>query len=295
MVAEADNHMCFCMVLNNTLDISMNYTNMEETAMGNSAGLLRASFLIILIIIMAFWYTIRTIRMQKRLSDLKRDFVNNLTHEFKTPIFSISLAATSIKEQKEVQPSESLKSYANLITNESKRLQTQVDKILQMALLDSGNINLDKKKIDLHAAIQNVADAFSMIINERGGTIQVSLNARNFIISADETHLNNILFNLIDNAQKYSEAEPTILVSTEDSAEGILLSVKDEGIGMDSVTQKYVFDQFYRAQEGDLHDVKGFGLGLSYVKRIVDYHKGKITLKSELGKGSEFNILFPTA
>lgn len=292
-VMEADNHMCFCMILQNTLDISMTYTNKEEALIGDSANILRTSFLLIVVIIASFWYTIHTIRKQKKLSDLKRDFINNLTHEFKTPIFSISLAARSLKDKAGENNPEKLSSYADLISNESKRLQTQVDKILQVALLDSGNLNLEKKELDLHDAIQSVADGFAMIIEEKKGSVEINLEAKISIISADETHLNNVLFNLIDNAQKYSEEPPNIHISTSDTEEGILLRIKDHGIGMDKTTQKHIFEQFYRAESGDVHTVNGFGLGLSYVKRITELHQGTIDLNSEPGKGSEFSILFP--
>lgn len=294
VVIEADNHMCFCMILPSTLDISMTYLNKEETLIGDSIKILRTSFLLIVVIIASFWYTIYTIRKQKKLSDLKRDFINNLTHEFKTPIFSISLAAKSIEEQTSTEASSKLNSYANLISNESKRLQTQVDKILQMALLDSGNLTLEKKTLDLHECIRNVAEGFTMIIEEKQGNMIMNLNASKTTITADETHLNNVLFNLIDNGQKYTEGPPTIEIVTEDIPEGIQLIIRDHGIGMDQTTQKYIFDQFYRAQSGDVHDVKGFGLGLSYVKKIVEFHKGSIHLKSTPGQGSEFSIQLPT-
>jgi signal transduction histidine kinase len=294
-VMEADNHMCFCMTLPNTLDISMTYTNKEEAVIGNSANILIASFLLIGIILISFWFTIRTIGKQKKLSNLKRDFINNLTHEFKTPIFSISLATKSLNGLKKVRETDKAENYLKLINNETKRLQTQVDKILQMALLDSGNLTLDKKVIDLHDSIKNVADGFQMIIEERQGSITFNLQASKHQIVADETHLNNVLFNLIDNAQKYSEEKPQIEILTEDSHDGIVLKIKDRGIGMDATTQKYIFDQFYRAQKGNVHTVKGFGLGLSYVKKIIEFHKGSISLNSEPGQGSMFQIYLPIA
>lgn len=295
VVIEAEHHMCFCMILPSTLDISMTYLNKEEALIGDSASILRTSFLLIFVIIASFWYTIHTIRKQKKLSDLKRDFINNLTHEFKTPIFSISLAAKSMKEQAKVKESDKLNSYANLISNESRRLQTQVDKILQMALLDSGNLTLEKKSLDLHECIRGVAEGFTMIIEEKKGSLVMNLNATKASITADETHLNNVLFNLIDNGQKYTEGPPTIEIVTKNTPDGIQLTIRDHGIGMDQTTQKYIFDQFYRAQSGDVHNVKGFGLGLSYVKKIVEFHKGSIHLKSAPGQGSEFSIQLPTA
>ncbi len=293
MLKETDNHMCFCMVLNNTLDISMTYTNKDEVLIGDSAGILRASFLVIVVIVSSFWYTIYTIRKQRKLSDLKRDFINNLTHEFKTPIFSISLAAKSIRESGERNETSKMESYADIISNESRRLQGQVDKILQMAMLDTGNLNMDKKKIDLHELIKNVSDGFKMIIEQNEGVIEMKLEAQKHEILADETHLSNSLFNLIDNAQKYSDEPPRIEIATENDAAGIILTIKDHGIGIDKTTQKFIYDQFYRAQKGDVHNVKGFGLGLSYVKRIVELHHGYIKLNSEPGKGSEFKIYLP--
>lgn len=293
-VLDAENHLCFCNIAENTLDIALTYSNKEEAVIGKSPRVLQTSIMMILLILSAFGYTIYTISKQKKLSDLKRDFINNLTHEFKTPIFSISLAAKSLLENEPVRSSEKMTSYANLIGSETKRLQTQVDKILQMALLDSGNLTLEKKKLDLHESIQNVAESFDMMISQREGKISFNLNAKNQMISADETHVNNILYNLIDNAQKYSEGPPIIEIQTEDSdRNGILLLIKDEGVGIDKKVQKYVFDQFYRAEQGDVHTVKGFGLGLSYVKRIIEFHQGTISLRSEPGKGSEFKIFLP--
>lgn len=294
-VLSAENHLCFCMILDNTLDIAMTYTNKQATVLNESASILIVTFLLIVIIISAFAYTIYTINRQKKLSDLKRDFINNLTHEFKTPIFSISLAAKSLQKSPDFNPTEKMSSYIELISNENKRLQTQVDKILQIALLDSGNLTLEKKKIDLHDLIQKVAESFKIIIEEKKGTAILKLNATNSIVIADETHLNNIVYNLIDNAQKYCDKTPKIEISTHDSKEGILLTIKDNGIGMKKEVQRFVFDQFYRAQKGNVHNIKGFGLGLSYVKNIVEAHKGWVGLTSEFNKGSEFTICLPTA
>ena len=292
-VMEAENHMCFCMILDSTLDISMEYFNKDQSALINSAGLLAVSFLLIIIILIIFGYTFRIIRKQKKLSDLKRDFINNLTHEFKTPIFSISLAAKSLKEKNKTHQLESLDTYADLIGDETNRLKTQVDKILQIAMLDSGQLTLEKKPVDLHEAIKKVAAGFAIIIEKKQGKVSLNLQAGNPVITADETHLNNLLYNLIDNGQKFSEGSPYIEILTQDHPMGISFTIKDHGIGMDKITQKYIFDQFYRASQGDLHNVKGFGLGLSYVKKIVDFHKGSISLKSEPGKGSEFTIILP--
>ncbi|MEQ8534590.1 MAG: HAMP domain-containing sensor histidine kinase, partial [Imperialibacter sp.] len=216
-VMEADNHLCFCMIYPKKLDIAMTYTNKEAAVLGESADIIRNSLLLIIVILGAFGYTIYTINRQKKLSDLKRDFINNLTHEFKTPIFSISLAAKSLKEKEEIKTSEKMSSYVNLVSTETKRLQTQVDKILQMALLDSGNLHLEKKTLDLHELISQVAESFAMIIAEKQGEIKLSLQAKRHLITADETHIKNVLYNLIDNAQKYTDGAPRIDITTADT------------------------------------------------------------------------------
>ncbi len=292
-VLAADNHLCFCVITRNTLDIAMTYSNKNATVLGESSPILLITILLMLAIIGAFLYLIRTINRQKKLSDLKRDFINNLTHEFKTPIFSISLAVESLRSSKQIIKSDKMNSYLDLIGKESSRLQGQVDKILQIAKLDSGNLTLEKKAIDLHTLIKKVVEDFKIIIDEKVGSCALNLQAEKHIVTADETHLRNVIFNLIDNAQKYSDLAPAIEVTTHDHETGVVLSIKDNGIGIKKEVQKYVFDQFYRAQRGDVHDVKGFGLGLSYVKRMVEAHKGKIGLISEPRKGSEFTITLP--
>lgn len=294
-ILSAENHICFCTLTPNTLDIAMNYPNKDAAVLGKSKLILTISFLLILIVIGAFAFAIYIINKQKKLSDLKKDFINNLTHEFKTPIFSISLAAKSLLKSNEVSDSKKLENYAKIIGSESNRLKNQVDKIMQMALIDSGNLTLEKKEIDLHSLIKKVADNLKMMVQDKNGSFTLNLKATKHIVSADETHLNNIIYNLLDNAQKYSVDNPVIEISTEDHKDGIALSVKDQGIGMKKEQQKFIFDQFYRAQKGDVHDVKGFGLGLSYVKSIVEAHKGKVGLKSTLNKGSEFTVYLPFA
>ena len=239
---------------------------------------------------LAFAYTVITINRQKKLSQLKNDFINNLTHEFKTPIFSISLASGLLKKSEKVKESEKLMKYAELIDNEGQRLKSQVDKVLQMALIDSGNFKLEKKQLDLHELISKVARNFELVIHERNGLLKLDLHAKRHVIVADETHLNNIIYNLLDNAVKYTEREPEITVSTVDSDKGIELRIRDNGIGMGEDVQKFIFDRFYRAESGNLHNVKGFGLGLSYVKSVIDAHKGRIKLDSKRNK--EVNSVF---
>jgi signal transduction histidine kinase len=275
-------------------DISINYPNQMGNFIGDNIPLLRNTILLLLVLIFSFSYTIINLNKQKKLSQMKNDFINNLTHEFKTPIFSISLASGLLRKSKEVQGNEKLTKYTELIDVEGKRLKSQVDKVLQMALIDSGNFRLEKKEIDLHSLIFKVAKSFELIINERGGELKLNLKAKKFIIYADETHLNNIIYNLLDNAQKYTDRNPEIIITTTDDTEGVVLKVADYGIGMGKDAQRYIFDKFYRAEAGNVQSVKGFGLGLSYVKSVVEAHKGKISLKSQKNIGSEFKIYLPT-
>lgn len=253
---------------------------------------LGAAFLFIILIIACFSYTIITIRRQKRLSEMKNDFINNLTHEFKTPIFSIDLAAGMLKQAPELAKADKLKKYVDLIGSEGKRLKNQVDKVLQMALVDSNNFKLEKQELDLHALINKVVENFDFLVSERGGAINLNLKATKTILLADETHLKNIIYNLLDNAQKYSPDKPIIIISTNDTDEGVSLNITDNGIGMDEVSQRYIFDKFYRANTSDIHDVKGFGLGLSYVKSVIEAHQASIKLVSKPNNGSTFTLQF---
>ena len=255
--------------------------------------MLALSVIGILIVVGCFAYTILTIRRQKKLAEMKNDFINNMTHEFKTPIFSISLASKALRNASEIRESPKIKKYLNLIDDENQRLKSQVNKVLQMAMIDAGESRLNKEELDLHTLIEEVANSFDLMLEEQNGSIDLELNADKHLIEADETHLSNIFHSLIDNAIKYSEDQPHITITTEDREDGVCFSIADNGIGMDAETQKHIFDKFYRAQSGDRHDVKGFGLGLSYVKNIVQAHQGWIKLKSKLNQGSRFTIYLP--
>lgn len=255
--------------------------------------MLGLSILCILLVVGCFAYTIITIRKQKKLAQIKNDFINNMTHELKTPIFSISVASKALGNSKEISQSKKLNKYLNLIKNENKRLQRQVNKVLQMALVDADKSHIEKQEIDLHALIQRVVKNFELILSNQNGAVHFNLNATKHVIRADETHLSNIIHNLIDNAIKYSKNQPDITITTTNKKDGVSFSITDNGIGMNSKTKKHIFDKFYRAQTGDIHDVKGFGLGLSYVKDIVEAHEGWIKLKSKPHQGSKFTIFLP--
>lgn len=251
------------------------------------------TFLFAALILACFGYTIWVIFQQKRLSEMKTDFINNMTHEFKTPIATISLAADSIGNPKISGDISKVLRFANIIKQENKRMNSQVEKVLQMAQIDRGESKLRLTEVDLHEVISRAVENISLQVEPRQGTAKAVLSAQNPFFTGDLTHISNVINNLLDNANKYSPEAPVITVTATDQADGVRISVRDEGMGMSKEARKHIFDKFYRVHTGDLHDVKGFGLGLSYVKAIVDAHRGSVEVKSEPGKGSEFILFFP--
>jgi two-component system phosphate regulon sensor histidine kinase PhoR len=253
-----------------------------------------ASVVFTTIIILAFVLTVRTLFNQKKLSEIKSDFINNMTHELKTPLATISLAIDALTNEKVIHDADKIKIYSSMIKEENKRMNKQVEKILQAARLEKEEIKLTLQKLDAHQIISKVAHNLALQIQEKNGRIDLRLNATDSIIEADEVHFSNIIFNLLDNAMKYSGDNPLIIVETLKHGNGMFtVRIKDNGIGMDKETQSRIFEKFYRAHTGNLHNVKGFGLGLSYVKAIVDAHDGKIKVESTPGKGSTFTITLP--
>lgn len=265
----------------------------KEFYVFNELGIWIVSTLFLLLVVIFFSYTIWVILKQKKLSEIRTDFINNMTHELKTPISTISLSTEVLSNPNITKDPERLSNYAGIIKEETERLKNQVDKVLQMASLDKRKVQMDKEKVNLHQLINKTVKGFELIINANDVKIETSLNAKNPYVKGDETHLTNILFNLIDNAIKYSQSEPLIEISTENVKNGIYLRVKDNGIGMSREEQKHVFEKFYRVPTGDRHDVKGFGIGLNYVRRMVKQHHGKIQLKSQPKSGSTFRIYLP--
>jgi two-component system phosphate regulon sensor histidine kinase PhoR len=254
---------------------------------------LSSSALLILVILFCFGYAIHTILLQKKLSDIKNDFINNMTHEFKTPIATVALACEALQDNDvNVSPS-LLKRYVKIIGDENNRLGQQVEKVLQMAVIERQDFKLKLGKVNLETLIGKVLDNEHIQIEKRGGTISTQLKALKHEIEADQLHITNIIHNLLDNANKYSYEKPDITVSTMSTSHGITLSVSDKGIGMSPDQVRKIFDRFYRIPTGNLHDVKGFGLGLAYVKRIVELHGGDIAVKSELQSGTTFSLFFP--
>lgn len=251
------------------------------------------SILFTIIIISAFYLTIRTMFNQKKLSEIKSDFINNMTHELKTPLATISLAIDALTNEKVIHDTEKIRYYSRMIKDENKRMNKQVEKILQSARIEKQDIKLNLQNLNTHDIINKVADNVNLQILDKNGKLFVKAEAENYMIEADEVHFSNVVFNLLDNAIKYSKEDLVIEIITKNDGNMFVLQVKDNGIGMNKETQSRVFEKFYRAHTGNLHNVKGFGLGLSYVKAIVEAHGGKVKVDSILGKGSTFSAYFP--
>lgn len=256
------------------------------------AFILLGSILFTLIILVTFGFTLFFIQKQKKLSDIKSDFISNMTHEFKTPIATISLASDALASPKVFGKKESTDYYLDIIRQENKRMNMQVEKVLQMSLIESEDFRLDIRLVNLHQLIEKVAHAAQLTAMEKKGRIVTVLKAVNSSILGDELHLANIFTNLVDNALKYTSNSPEILIETFNHNEMISIRVSDNGEGMNKDIQKHIFDKFYRKPSGNIHNVKGFGLGLSYVKAIVEKHKGTIDVSSEPGSGSIFTLSF---
>ncbi len=248
--------------------------------------------LTLLLVVLFFVYSMFVILKQKRLSEVKTDFINNMTHELKTPISTISLSSEVLMQEGIAQEPERLKQYAGIIKNENDRLKRQVDKVLQIATLENGEISLRKENLDMHGIIRSALGTLQVMAAEKEGSVELELAADRFEIQGDQVHLTNVIYNLLDNAIKYSE-RPEVKVITESTAKHFVICFKDNGLGLAREDRDRIFDKFYRVSHGNVHDVKGFGLGLFYVKRILDAHRGRISVTSELGNGSMFKVELP--
>lgn len=247
---------------------------------------------ILLVVIVFFAYTLWVILKQKKLSEIKTDFINNMTHEFKTPISTISASAELLKTGNLDSDIPKRSRYYQMIADESNRLKLQVEKVLQMAQFDTNDINLNLVNCNIHQLIQKAVASVQILLDEKGGSIEFDLNASKWEMKVDELHFTNIIRNLLDNAIKYCNGKPRIRISTADSKHGISISVKDNGIGINTVQKKQVFEKFYRVPTGNVHNVKGFGLGLYYVKSLVEAHQGTVKVESD-SSGSTFTIFLP--
>lgn len=273
--------------------IALYFPNRKEHIYNSIHWLLIASLVFTLIIITTFITSIMVIIRQKKISEVKSDFINNMTHEFKTPIATISLAADSIVNPRILNDPERIQYYTRVIKEENKRMNHQVESVLQMSLLEKQDFSLNLQAVDIHDLINQAVYNIRVQIEKRQGQLESRLNAVDSVASVDEMHFLNVLFNLLDNANKYSPETPHILITTENRMNSLIIKVEDQGMGMDKETRSRIFEKFYRKQTGNIHNVKGFGLGLSYVKAIVQACSGKIQVESEIGKGSCFEIELP--
>jgi len=245
-----------------------------------------------IIILLTFGLTLYYISKQKKISEVKSDFINNMTHEFKTPIATINLASDTMGSPKIIGNEEKMRYYLEIIKQENKRMNNQVEKVLQMALIENQDFRLDFQKTDLHPIIENTVHVAELTAKEKKGKIITVLRANCSEVPVDEIHFANVLNNLLDNAMKYTEKPPEILVETYSQDSKVFIRISDNGVGMTKDVQKHIFDKFYRKPSGNIHNIKGFGLGLSYVKAIVDAHGGEISVSSEPGNGSIFTLSF---
>ncbi|WP_057936962.1 sensor histidine kinase [Algoriphagus resistens] len=252
-----------------------------------------SSILFIVVIISCFIYAIKVIIRQKALSDTKNDFINNMTHEFKTPLATVSLAVEALQDPELSSQDKFRSRYLGIIKDENKRLVSQVENVLQAAALDKKDFKLKIELLNLAEILENTVDHFGLQVEKKGGQITFVNELTDPMVEGDLFHLTHIFNNLLDNANKYSPENPTISIEAKDDPEQVHITIKDEGIGMNKDAQRKIFDKFYRVPTGNVHDVKGFGLGLSYVKTMLEAHKGGIQVSSELGKGSSFTINLP--
>jgi two-component system, OmpR family, phosphate regulon sensor histidine kinase PhoR len=257
--------------------------------------LLLLTTLFMLVIVFCFAYTLRTITRQRRFADRTVEFINNMTHEFKTPLSTISLACDALLRPVEDSSGSEMSRYGRMIKDENLRMQTQIDKILQMAVLEDREYDLTLRDVDVHAIIQRAVASSTVLVDKRGGRIFCSLAASRFVILADAVHVTNIIHNLIENACKYSPDQPQVTVTTENCSGGIRISVKDQGIGIPERDRKLVFEKYYRVSSGDVQNVRGFGIGLSYVKLMTEAMGGSVGLDSEIGGGTAVHLIFPVS
>jgi two-component system phosphate regulon sensor histidine kinase PhoR len=280
-------------VFGNSSMLKVEFPNRTGYLIRKSGFTLASSVILIGIIIYCFSFAVLTILRQKKLSEMKNDFINNMTHEFKTPISTVSLATEALSEQEIGDNTDMRKRYLGIIKDENTRLGQQVEKVLQIAALDKKDFNLKREDFNLHAVISKVLKSLDMQLAQKHISVDFLQEAKDDLLNADKVHITNALYNLIDNAIKYGKENGQIVVRTEQYENILKVQVGDDGPGISDQDQKLIFDKFYRVHTGNLHDIKGFGLGLPYVKSILDAHGGAISVKSTLGKGSTFTITIP--
>ncbi|MDP3433122.1 MAG: HAMP domain-containing sensor histidine kinase, partial [Bacteroidota bacterium] len=276
----------------NTL-LSVYFPEKESFIYKTLNWLLLMSLFFSVIVLVTFGVSIYFILKQKKISEMKSDFINNMTHEFKTPIATISVAADSITNQKIIENPERIRFYTEMIKKENARMNQQVEDILTIARLEKKDFEFHWEAFDLHEVIEDAIESIVLQVEKKGGSVTSELMAANPVATSDSNHFANLLYNLLDNANKYSSDAPEIKISTRNTVKGVLIVVEDKGIGMTKAVQSRIFERFYRQTSGNIHNVKGFGLGLSYVKAVLEANRGSISVHSEPGKGSRFEVFIP--
>ncbi len=271
----------------------VNFPNKDRYALESVYAQLATSVFLTLLFIITFGISLYALIRQKKLSEIKNDFINNMTHEFKTPIATIKLAAASIKNEKTQANPVVMANMLDIISQETSRMNHHVEQVLQMAVLDKQNLELRKNKESINDLVSDAINNIELVVAEKGGSITLNICADDVMLNIDRDLMNNVISNLLDNAIKYSQNSPEIIVTTFIKSDKFNISIEDKGIGMSKEVISKVFDRFYRAHTGNIHNIKGFGLGLNYAREIVMAHKGLITVKSTLGKGSTFTVILP--
>ena len=270
-------------------DLVVSFPDKQEYVLSGIIGVATLSFMLTLVIIVISTSAFYQIIKQKKLSEIKSDFINNISHEFKTPIATINLALDAMSSSKD-NLNDKFNSYLGMIREENSRMLSQVENILTISQLEKSSNPFEMEDTDIHEVIEDAIEHVKLIVDSRKGSIKISLDAVNSLISGNSNHLENIIINILDNAVKYTQDNPHIIISSSNSEENIIICIEDNGIGMDKNIQKLIFEKFYREQNGNIHDTKGHGLGLSYVKKIIDFHNGKISLDSKKGVGTKFYL-----
>ncbi len=278
---------------NSNYKLYVTFPEGKKELLSGLMSILLLSIFFIFIIIVAFSSSLYQLIRQKKISEIKTDFINNMTHEFKTPIATINLALDAIKNPKIINDEEKVKRYVNMIREENKRMHGQVESVLRISRLEKNQLDISKEAVDVTDIIEDAIEHVNLLLQDRKGSIKTTFKAISTEALGNEFHLTNVVVNMLENALKYSEDKPKIEVITESTNKFFIFKIKDEGIGMSKQAQKNVFNKFYREQKGNIHDVKGHGLGLAYVKEIVENHHGTVFVESEKGKGSTFTVKLP--
>ena len=282
-------------VSKNGLELKLILPEKKQFIIEEMGTLFITSVMLIVVVLVMFWRTTLSLMNEKKIAEHTTDFLNNMTHEFKTPLTNIALAGKMLVKDANIKQEDKIKHYTGIIQEENKKLRLQVEQVLSMTALERGEIPLQKTELDFHELIKESVRYISVQLEYTRGNLQLNLNAERFMIDGDKTHLTNVLCNLVDNAIKYAKGAPEICIQTSNNAQHLIVVVSDKGTGIEKEYQKKVFDKYFRVPTGDVHDVKGFGLGLAYVKKIVELHGGSVELQSEKGKGTTFTITLPNA